>query len=142
MNSMANPLACLDQVSLNDQEVDDSWTWIWDSKGAFSVCSMYWFFAQEHNNDFSANLDLDPHRPYEGGIPHVVVVLGSGSNHGCLNAQRFPMAKRCPLCCQDCETMSQLFLHCPQVTIVWSFFYARFWVAQVMPKSLKDLILC
>lgn len=50
------------------------------------------------------------------------------------------MSNRCCLCCSDAESSGHLFLHCPWVVPLWSYFIGRFSVVWMQSCSLKDLL--
>ncbi|KAF5189098.1 hypothetical protein FRX31_021315 [Thalictrum thalictroides] len=115
-------------AQINNEEGDDSWSWTKDSRGIFTVKSMYELISTPQK------ISPSPHHPF----PYTLVwkkpvplnikmflwtlVLGRTQTVDNLNRKGQNLVAVCVMCGMLEESILHLFLHYPKSLEIWAFF--------------------
>ena len=58
-----------------------------------------------------------------------------------LKRRGWNLANRCPLCCDEEETINHILIHCSKAKVLWDLLFSLFGVNWVIPFSVRDTLL-
>ena len=58
-----------------------------------------------------------------------------------LKRRGWNLANRCPLCCDEEETINHILIHCSKAKVLWDLLFSLFGVNWVLPFSVRDTLL-
>lgn len=125
---------------MGPREELDTWVWSLDAQGCFSIRSMYecHAIARLHHQPFPFiwRSILPSKYRFHLWLAYLNKVLTLDN----LVKKGVQLVNRCSLGCQNMESASHLFMHCPFAFHIWGFFLGRFRLFWVMPERVAQLL--
>ncbi|RVW49024.1 hypothetical protein CK203_080960 [Vitis vinifera] len=78
---------------------------------------------------------------YQGGLFAWEASWGKVLTQDQLKRRGWNLANRCPLCCDEEETINHILIHCSKAKVLWDLLFSLFGVNWVLPFSVRDTLL-
>ncbi|RVW65596.1 putative ribonuclease H protein [Vitis vinifera] len=122
-------------------DLEDRMVWKETKDGNFSVKSC--FNSLDHSSavPFPWRIIWSSFVPSKVGFFTWEAAWGKVLTQDQLKRRGWKLANRCPLCCDEEETINHILIHCPKAKVLWDLLFSLFGVNWVTPFSVRDTLL-
>nr|CAN72177.1 hypothetical protein VITISV_012537 [Vitis vinifera] len=122
-------------------DLEDRMVWKETKDGIFSVKSC--FNSLDHSSavPFPWRIIWSSFVPSKVGFFAWEASWGKVLTQDQLKRRGWKLANRCPLCCDEEETINHILIHCPKAKVLWDLLFSLFGVNWVIPFSVRDTLL-